>query len=214
MSQLQTINLLIFIQTFISLIIGIRAFYLYTKNRSTDLFILGIAMITITATGTSAFIADNFFATTQRFGGIYNVLWFVYGGDSTSYFFIFLSTLPTSDSRPNHLKRWHLIATALLVLVALATPIIPPFPNPNYQAILNNVRSLVCFITFARYSYFFFNKESRFSFFMALAFFLLTFGYIIVTAQYYPNSPILDVYIGYAFRISGLIVLFLAFWIG
>lgn len=213
MSQQQTINLLICIQTFFSLLIATRAFYLYTKNRSDDLFILGVAMLTISATGITAFIADNFFASPQRFGGIYNTLWFVYGGDTASYFFIFLSTLQRSDSNPSHLKRWQMFVTALLALVLLATPIIPPFPSPNDQAILNNARSLVCFINFGRYSYFFFKKESRFNFLMTLAFFLLTFGYIIVTAQYY-HSPIIDIYIGYALRISGLIALFLAFWIG
>jgi hypothetical protein len=43
---------------------------------------------------------------------------------------------------------------------------------------------------------------------------MLTFGLIIVTAQFYPNGPIIDIYIGYTLRISGLVILFLAFWIG
>jgi hypothetical protein len=215
MSQQQTINLLLYIQTFVSLLIAARAFYLYARNRSDDLFILGTAMITIAAASVSGLIADNLFVdNTNRFGGTFNVLWFEYGGQTISFFFIFLSTWQNVDSNTNNLKRWQLIVTALLVLVALATPIIPPFSSPHYQAILSNTRSLICFIIFARYSYFFFSKESRFSFLMALAFLLLTFGLIIVTAQFYPNGPIIDIYIGYALRISGLIVLLLAFWIG
>lgn len=215
MSQQQTINILLYLQAFIGLLIAARAFYLYTRNRSDDLFILGIAMTTIAIGSVSGFIADNFFASsTHRFGGIYNVLWFEMGGQTINFFFIFLSTFQNSDGNLSNLKRWQLIVTALLVLVALATPIIPPFPSPNDQAILSNTRSLMCFIIFARYSYFFFSKESRFSFLMALAFFLLTFGIIIVTAQFYPNGPIIDIYIGYALRISGFIILFLAFWIG
>ena len=215
MNQQQTINLLLYIQTFIGLLIAARAYYLYAKNRTDDLFILGTAMITIVAASVSGLIADNLFVNdTNHFGGTFNVLWFEYGGQTISYFFIFLSTFQNLDNNPGQLKRWQLIVTALLVLVALATPIIPPFSSPNYQAILSNTRSLVCFITFARYSYFFFSKESRFSFLMGLAFLLLTFGLIIVTAQFYPSGPIIDIYIGYALRISGLIVLLLAFWIG
>jgi hypothetical protein len=171
-------------------------------------------MITIAAASVSGLIVQNFFASSTQFGGKFNVLWFQYGGQTISYLFIFLSTLQGSDNYLSRLKNWHLVVTALLVLVALATPIIPLFSGPNYQAVLSNTRSLVCFIVFARYSYFFFSKESRFSFLMALAFLLVTFGLIIVTAQFYPNGPIIDVYIGYALRISGMVILFLAFWLG
>src|SRR5438477_6466687 len=121
MSQQQTINLLLYIQTFISLLIATRAFYLYAKNRTDDLFILGTAMVTIAAASVSGLIADNLFVdNTHHFGGTFNVLWFEYGGQTISYFFIFLSTLQSSDSNPSHLTRWQLIVTALLVLVALA----------------------------------------------------------------------------------------------
>ena len=66
MSQQQTINLLLCIQTFVGLLIAARAFYLYAKNRTDDLFILGTAMITIAAASVSGLIADNLFASSTK----------------------------------------------------------------------------------------------------------------------------------------------------
>lgn len=216
MTQQQTINLLLSIQASIGLIIAVRAFYLYSKTRSDELIILGIAMLTIAVSSLSGLAADNLFATPSShiFGGTYNVLWFQYGGQTLSYFFIFLSTLQGTSEYISRLKGWHIAITALLVVVLLLTPIIPPFSGPIPQALLSVTRSIICFVIFLRYTTLFFTKETHFSFFMMVAFLLLTFGIAIITVQFFPNGPILLVYVGYALRISGLIAFLSAFFLG
>jgi hypothetical protein len=200
------------IQALISLSIALRAFYLYRKIRNDDLVILGTALITITAASLSALVADNIFASTERaYGGTFNVQWFEYGGQTVGYLFIWLSSLQGPTSYLSRLRRWQIGVTMLLVVVLFLTPIIPPFPSPIPQALLSVTRSIVCFIIFLRYLAIFFKKESRFSFLMALAFLLLTFGIIIITSQFFPNGPIVLVYTGYALRLSGLISFLLAF---
>lgn len=214
MSQQQTVNVLLVIQASIGVLIAIRALYLNTKNRSDELVILGIAMITIAAASVSGLIADNLFPRGNGlFGGTLNVLWFEYGGQTISYLFIFLSTLQGPEQYIRDLKRWQFVVTILFVGLLACTPLFPPLA-PNAQAVLSNTRTAICAIVFFRYTYFFFAKETLFSFLMALAFFLLTFGILIITVQFYPHEPLIDIYVGYAMRISGLISLFLAFWIG
>src|SRR5215469_175781 len=118
MNQHQIINILLFIQTGIGLLVAIRAFYLYAQSRSEDLAIVGIAMITIAFASVSGLIADNIFASANAsFGGTFNVLWFQYGGQTVSYFFLFLSTLQGSENYLKYLLRWHLLITALLVVI-------------------------------------------------------------------------------------------------
>jgi hypothetical protein len=215
MSQQQIINILLYIQTAIGCLVAIRAFYLYARSRSEDLAIVGIAMITIALASVSGLVADNLFASANsNFGGTFNVLWFEYGGQTISYFFLFLSTLQGSENYLRYLLRWHLVVTVLLIILLLLTPVIPPFSGPISQAILSNSRSIVCFVIFIRYVTIFFTKATRFSFLMALAFMLLTFGIAVITAQFFPNGPIIFIYVGYAMRISGLISLLLAFSLG
>src|SRR6266480_9681 len=138
MSQQVTINLLLWIQTFIGFLVSTRAFYLYIKRRNDDLAIVGIAMITIALASVSGLVANNLFARTDGvFGGKINVLWFEYGGQTISYLFLFLSTLQGSMNYLNRLKRWHLLVTALLVVLLLLTSVIPPFSGPIPQAILS-----------------------------------------------------------------------------
>jgi hypothetical protein len=215
MSQQATINILLWLQTFIGFLVSIRAFYLYIKSRNDDLAIVGIAMLTIALASISGLVADNLFARTDGvFGGKLNVLWFEYGGQTISYLFLFLSTLQGSVNYLNRLKRWHLLVTAFLVVLLLLTPVIPPFTGPIPQAVLSFTRSIVCFIIFLRYVTFFFTKATRFSFLMTFAFMLLTFGLAVITVQFFPNGPIIFVYVGYAMRISGLLSLLLAFLLG
>jgi hypothetical protein len=215
MDQQQTINILLCIQTAIGSLVAIRAFYLYARSRSEDLAIVGIAMITIAIASISGLVADNFFARSDTiFGSTINILWFQYGGQTMSYFFLFLSTLQGSGNYLNRLLRWHLLVTGLLIVLLLLTPVVPSFSGPIPQAVLSNSRGLVCFIIFLRYITLFFAKATRFSFLMALAFMLLAFGIVIITAQFFPHGPIIFIYVGYAMRISGLISLLLAFSLG
>ena len=215
MSQQQTINLLLFIQTAIGLLVALRAFYLYARSRNEDLAVVGIAMITIAVASVSGLVADNFFARSYSiFGSRFNILWFQYGAQTISYCFLFLSTLQGSGNYLNRLLRWHLLVTVLLILLLLLTPVIPSFSGPIPQALLSNSRSLICFIIFFRYVTIFFMKSTRFSFLMALAFMLLAFGIVVITAQFFPNGPMIFIYVGYAMRISGLVSLLLAFSLG
>ncbi len=214
MSQQQTVNVLLVIQALMGVLVAMRALYLNGKSRSNELVILGMAMITIAVASVSGLVADNLFPRSNGlFGGTLNVLWFEYGGQTISYFFIFLSTLQDSERDVRNLKHWHFVVTALLIVLLACSPLFPPL-SPNAQAVLSNTRTASCAVLFVRYTYFFFVKETRFSFLMALAFFLLTFGIFIITVQFYPQKPLIDIYVGYAMRISGLISLFLAFWVG
>lgn len=208
MNSTQITDILLVIQATITLFISLRAFSLFAQMRDGTLFTLGLSMGVIALGGMIGLISDLFL------GGAFNTFWFRYIGQTVGYLFIFLSTLRGSEHYRRRLKGWHAIATGLLLVLLLLTPVIPAHPNAITQTALSGSRGLVCLIIFFQYVFIFFSKETRFSFLMGFAFFAITCGIIIYTLQFILPDPLLLNYVGDSVRIVGLTTLLAAFFLG
>jgi hypothetical protein len=208
MNSTQITDLLLVIQAAITLVISLRAIYLYTRTGNDMLFSLGLSMGVIALGGIVGLISDIYL------NGAFNTFWFRYVGQTVSYLFIFLSTLRGSKHYRLGLKRWHKIATGLLMVLLLLTPVIPTHPSATVQTVLSISRALVCFIIFFQYVSIFFTKETRFSFLMGFAFFWITWGIVIYSLKFTMPDPVQLDYIGDSLRIVGLSALLAAFFLG
>src|SRR6266568_9180363 len=201
MNSTQITDLLLVIQAAITLFISLRAFSLFARTNDGTLFSLGLSMGVIALGGIVGLISDIFL------GGAFNTFWFRYIGQTVSYLFIFLSTLRGSEPYRRGLKRWHVFATGLLMVLLLLTPVIPTHPSATVQTVLSGSRALVCFIIFLRYVSIFFTKETRFGFLMGSAFFWITWGIVIYSLKFTTPDPLLLDYVGASVRIAGLAIL-------
>lgn len=160
----------------VAFFISARAFYLYVQSRSRRLFILGLSMGIVSLTAAAGYAGDNIPTLTI------NVDWFNYIGQTVSFVFILLSFLSSSDVYLRGLIRWHIAASVLLLLLLLVTA---DFPNAEVtKPFLSGSRGVICFVIFFYYALAFMTKETRFSLFMAGAFLLLSFGYLIIIPKY------------------------------
>jgi hypothetical protein len=202
-------NILSLTLFFSALFISLRAFYLYVQSRTRRLFVLGLSMGVIALTAAAGFAGDNI--TTINL----NVDWFNYIGQTVSFLFILLSFARSSDSYLRNLMRWHILASALLLILLLLSPVLPDFPNPAItKTLLSGSRGVTCFIIFFYYISAFTTKETRFSFIMSAAFLLLSVGYLVIIPKYsIPNVDLLD-HVGDLTRVTGLITLLSAVLLG
>jgi hypothetical protein len=209
MNSKQLTDILLAIQATITLLISVRAFYLYYRMRSDALFSIGLSMGVIAVGGICGLIGDTLLVSSY-----FNTLWFRYIGQTVGYLFIYLTSLRSLKRYSGRLKQWHLIATALLLVLLFLTPFIPTSSNPTTLAILSGSRSVICFIIFLNYADIFMSKETRFSFLMSLAFLLITLGISIYTMKFIvPHSLSFD-YTGDSIRVVGLVTLLIALFIG
>jgi hypothetical protein len=204
----QITDILLVIQAMITLFISLRAFSLSARTRDDMLFSLGLSMGVIALGGAVGLISDIYL------NGAFNTFWFRYTGQTVSYLFIFLSTLRGSERYRRGLKRWHVFATGLLMVLLLLTPVIPTHPSATVQTVLSGSRAVVCFIIFFRYVSIFFTKETRFSFLMGFAFLWITWGIVIYSLKFTLPNPLLLDYVGDSVRIVGLAILLAAFFLG
>ena len=138
-------NLLSLTLFFVSLFIALRALYLYTRSRSRRIFILSLSMGVISLTAVAGFAGDNVTSISL------NVDWFNYIGQTVSYIFILLSFFKDSGSYLRNLMRWHVAASALLLILMLLAPVLPPeFPDPGspFRSFRPERYAVLC--TFAR----------------------------------------------------------------
>ncbi len=208
MNSTQITDLLLVIQATITLFISLRAFFLSARTGDNMLFSLGLSMGVIALGGMIGLVSDLFL------DGAFNTFWFRYIGQTVGYLFIFLSTLRRSERYRRTLKRWHVLATGLLLGLLVLTPVIPAHPDPLVQTALSGSRGLICFIIFFHYVTIFFSKETRFGFLMCFAFFWIAWGIIIYTLQFTQPNPLLLNYVGDSVRIVGLAALLAAFFLG
>ncbi|HYU74429.1 MAG TPA: hypothetical protein VEL31_17300 [Ktedonobacteraceae bacterium] len=207
MSYTQVDTLVLIIQITVSFVVAVRALTLYTRTRADYLFILGLSMTIISSVGVIGILNDNFVHTLST-------RWFRYIAQITSFFFIFLCTLRQSDNYMRLIKHWQFVAVGCLVVLLVLTPSVPQLADPRIEAALNFGRATMCFLIFLNYATIFMSKETRFSFFMGLAFFLIAFGFWFVTPWYLKKSFLLAVYIGHSMRALGLLWLLAAFFLG
>jgi hypothetical protein len=191
----------------ITLLICIRACYLYAQTRSSRLFVLGLSMGLVSLT-----TADNLVANLITIP--FNTYWFLYLGQTVGFFLIFLSLIQGSDEYLRKLMRWSVLVVVLTLGLLVLAPVMPPFPNTVVRAVVNVSRGVVTFGVFFCYTYAFMKKETRFSFLMAAAFLLITFGIFISIEKYLSTSPDLLDNVGDITRCVGLLVLLIAVILG
>jgi len=209
MNSKQITDILLAIQASITLLISVRAFYLYSRTRSDALFSLGLSMGVIGLGGICGLIGDTILVSKY-----FNTLWFRYIGQTVSYLFIYLTSLRSLKRNAAQLRQWHIIVTALLILLLFLTPFIPTSSNPTTLAILSGSRSVICFIIFLNYADIFMSKETRFSLLMSLAFLLISVGISFYTMKFIvPHSLSFD-FVGDSIRVVGLVILLIALFIG
>jgi hypothetical protein len=207
-------NILSLTLFFVSLFIALRAFYLYFQARSRRVFILALSMGMIALTAIAGFAGDNITSINL------NVDWFNYIGQTVSFLFILLSFARSADDYQRGLIRWHIIISALLLILLLLAPVLSDFPDPAVtKTVLSGSRSLICAVIFFHYIMAFTTKETRFSLLMAGAFLLLSAGYLVILPKYYSaanttlNLTLID-HTGDITRVCGLILLFIAVLLG
>jgi hypothetical protein len=186
----------------VPLFIALRAFYIYSQTRSPRLFVLALAMALIALTA-----ADNFFVNIVTVP--YNTYWFLYIGQTVAYFFILLSFFWSSEQKQQNLIRWQIIATVLMIIVWLLSPVLPPFPNVMVRAALSGARAVMCLGIFLFYVSAFMKKETRFSFMMSSSFLLLAIGQWLVAQKYFLPGQLID-NMGDITRLIGLAILLFA----
>jgi hypothetical protein len=189
------------------LLICLRAYYLYSQSRSPRLFVLALSMGLVALTS-----ADNLVANLITIP--FNTYWFLYIGQTVGFFLIFLSLIQGSDEYLRKLMRWSILVAVLTLGLLVLAPVMPPFPNNAVRAIVNGSRAVVTFGVFFCYTYAFMKKETRFSFLMASAFLLVTFGILISLEKYLSTSPDLLDNVGDITRCIGLLVLLVAVLLG
>jgi hypothetical protein len=205
----QITDILLAIQATITLLISARALYLYSRTRSDALFAIGLSMGVIALGGICGLIGDTILVSQY-----FNTLWFRYIGQTVSYLFIYLASLRSLKQNSAQIKQWHIIASALLLVLLFLTPFIPTNSNPTTLAMLSGSRSVICFVIFLNYADIFMSKETRFSFLMSLAFLLITIGISIYTMKFIvPNSISFDS-VGDSIRVVGLVILLVALFVG
>jgi hypothetical protein len=202
-------DVLLVIQIIITLLISVRAFSHYFKTKSDILFSVGLSMSTIAVGGICGLLGDTLLANSS-----FNTLWFRYIGQTVSYLFIFLIGLPHVERYIQHLKRWHVLITVLLLGLLVGASYIPASSDPIVLTVLSGSRSIVCFAILLNYAAIFVTKQTRFSFLMGQAFLFITVGIWIYTMEFLlPHFVYLD-YVGDSIRIVGLVILLVALFVG
>lgn len=192
----------------VTLSISIRAFLIYARTDSPRVLILGISMGVIALTALADFISSNITGVTLHTD------WFLYLGQATSYLFIALSLLRSTNNYFRYLIRTQIFITALLIGIVLLSPTLPDLPFLWLRVLLSGARIVCCLAIFFSYISAYMAKHTRFSLLMGISFVLLAFGYLVLIQKYFTaNGDMLD-HVGDFIRIAGLIVLFIATLIG
>lgn len=191
--------------TLVMSIISIRAFASYTRIHAPLFFILGLAMGLLALTALADFASSHI--TTIHL----NTDWFLYIGQAVSFLFIFLSLITNAEGYQGQLMRWQILLSLAALSLLLLAPVLPDLPDVTARSILSSIRGFFCFLIFLRYIALFMTKETRFGLFMAISFFLLSFGYLIILLQYAVPIPGLFDNLGDLIRMGGLLLLLIAF---
>jgi len=201
-------GILLFIFSILCLVTGIYAFRRYSLTQSERLFAVGLAMC-ITAVGIACGALNG-----SPLLPSFNLGWAWYTGTFVGFLFLFLSSIMKSTEQFQLLKRWGIIAAAIVITVIVLTPVFPAFSDPYIQVFLNSLRTIACFLGFLRYVTLYTSKGTRFSLLMCLAFLFITVGYAILIPQLLDPALAQLAAVGAFVRIIGAGVLFTAFVLG
>lgn len=210
MNSKEITDLIIGFQALITLLISLRAFYLFAKTRSDTLFIVGMTMAVIGVGGIAGILGD-YVITSKSF----NTFWFRYIGQIVSYLFIFFISLPHAERHMRALKWWCIIASLTLYTLLALTPMLPPIPGVTLTEVLSGARGVVCLaICFNYYFVMYGKKATRFSFLMCAAFLLIATGIGVYTIKFSAANPLPYDYAGDGTRALGLVLMLAAFFVG
>ncbi|MGH2493488.1 MAG: hypothetical protein ACRDIV_02185 [Ktedonobacteraceae bacterium] len=210
MNSKEITDLIIAFQAVITLLISMRAFYLFSKTRSDTLFIVGLAMAVIGIGGVAGLLGDYVIKSSA-----FNTFWFRYIGQIISYLFIFFISLPGADHHARALKWGNIVATVFLLALLVLTPVLPAIPGVALTEILSGARGVVCLaICFNYYFVIYGMKGTRFSFLMCAAFLLIATGIGVYTIKFSVANPLPYDYAGDGTRAVGLVLMLAAFFVG
>jgi hypothetical protein len=208
MTATELTTLLLVAQATMTFLISFRAFSQYVQTRHDLHLILGVAMGTIAVVGVIGIIGDNYFASS------WSTKWFRYSAQVMSYSFIFLATLRTSMSYLRRVAQWELLFVAFLIGTLFLIPLTTQWTNARVEAMVSLLRGVICFAICVNYTRFFLQKGTRFSFFMGLAFLLISVGIAITTPWYFQKTNLIYLSIGDITRTAGLLTMLLTFFLG
>jgi hypothetical protein len=188
---------------------GIAAFRRYSMTQSERLFIIGMSMI-MAAVGIVCGALDSLPALRP-----YSLEWSWYFGTSVGFFLLFLSSIMKSAEQFRILKRWSIIAGAVVIIMIALSTVLPDISeNQNAILWLNTLRVIICSLVFFRYLILYTSKGTRFSLLLCLAFLFLAVGYITFIVQALSTAfAQLLVLVG-IIRLAGDVLLFVAFVAG
>lgn len=193
----------------ICLIISVVAFNMYRLSRKDMLFVLGLAMASISI-GTFVGIVGEIHIG----GNTYNTEFARAFGACCGGLFIFLSSLVKSQKQMQQLKRWQIIAAFLFVIVAALTPLYPPIKSPMISFALNGCRILIYGCAFIRYAILYSSKSTRFSLIMSIGFLVLVAGYALNVPGIFQTTFAFITIVAASVRIIAYVTLLIAYTVG
>jgi hypothetical protein len=194
------LNILLMLSSFF---FALRVLRLYSHIRSPRLFLFGFAMLVISFTAVVDFAAD--------FLTFLHIECVLFVGQALSLLFVLFSLLPAFDRHLHSLMRLQILTSILLLVLLAFSPLFPSSLSNSWLIFFYATRSIICFAIFFYYISTFFYKSTRFSLLMSLAFFLLSFGYLLTLPKYVlPDAWLTDI-IGDVVRIVGVFVLTISF---
>src|SRR5579884_3539227 len=166
----------------VSLFISVRSFDIYAHFRQYRLFILGLSMLLVCISAAADYTA-NYITVVHL-----QTDWFLYIGQTIGFLFILLSLAQSSDSYLRGLMNLNIITFALLLILLLLSPALPPIAI-TARALLGFAPVSVCILILCGYFWAYTNQPARFSLFMSSAFFLFTTDYLMFMLQDYVPPP-------------------------
>jgi hypothetical protein len=156
----------------VCLIVSLRAFQAYRLTRSDMLFVLGLAMATISVGTFIGTVGD-----THPGGTAFNTDWVRAYVTCSGFLFVFLSSLVRTHDQMQKLIRWQVASIGLFVVIILLIPFYPPTKSPPIAIALIVGRLIIYSCIGIRYAILYTSKTTRFSLYMTIAFTILFIGY-------------------------------------
>jgi hypothetical protein len=186
----------------VALFIAVRSFDIYVHFHQYRLFILGLSMVLVSISAAADFIASYVTVISLQTD------WFLYIGQSVGFLFILLSLVRSSDRYLRGLMRLDIVAFALLLILLILSPVLPPM-DITTRTVLGFSRFTICLLILIAYFSTYMSKPSRFSLLMSISFFFFTANYLMSLQQYFV--PVLNQYIfrdqGDISGVIGLVIL-------
>jgi hypothetical protein len=162
----------------VALFIAVRSFDMYARFHQYRLFILGLSMVLVSLSAAADFIASYVTVITLQTD------WFLYIGQSVGFLFILFSLLRSADSYLRSLMRLDSVAFALLLILLLLSPVLPPMDIMT-RTELGFSRFIICMLILVAYFSTYMSKPTRFSLLMSISFFFFTANYLMSLQQYF-----------------------------